>query len=231
MLKSMKRLIRILISFSFILFCLLEAINLNCFQMSFYNREYKELNVAEDVGCSFEELMIATDVLLDYTRGKREDMSVTAVIDGVNREVFNEREKAHMVDVSALYQNAMKVRTFCFFLIIAGIVWLLVKKELFLFSLSQTYNRCSLGFLLGFGALCFYALSDFDTFWTNFHHVFFTKNDFWLLNPRTDLLIRMVPEKFFFDLVFRIVISFLSVYLISNLAAYIYQRKKVNSHA
>ena len=46
-------------------------------------------------------------------------------------------------------------------------------------------------------------LSDFNKYFTLFHEIFFT-NDLWLLDPRTDLLIRMLPEGFFFDMVVRI---------------------------
>lgn len=37
---------------------------------------------------------------------------------------------------------------------------------------------------------------DFDRFFTGFHQVMFT-NNLWLLNPRTDLLIRLMPTDFF----------------------------------
>ena len=36
-----------------------------------------------------------------------------------------------------------------------------------------------------------------------FHELFFN-NDLWILDPRTELLIRMLPEGFFFDMVVRI---------------------------
>ena len=59
----------------------------------------------------------------------------------------------------------------------------------------------------GAGLLFF---SDFNKYFTLFHEVFFT-NDLWLLDPRTDLLIRMLPEGFFFDMVARIGIIFLAL--------------------
>ena len=40
---------------------------------------------------------------------------------------------------------------------------------------------------------------DYDRFFTAFHRLAFT-NDLWLLNPRTDLLIRLMPEGLFMDL-------------------------------
>jgi len=59
---------------------------------------------------------------------------------------------------------------------------------------------------------------DFTSFWVSFHHLFFT-NDLWLLNPETDVLIMMVPQQFFSDLVARIIIRFVSVFFVLNAAA------------
>ncbi len=47
--------------------------------------------------------------------------------------------------------------------------------------------------------LAAWALSDFDGFFVAFHRVAFT-NDGWLLDPRKDLLIRLMPERFFVSL-------------------------------
>ena len=47
--------------------------------------------------------------------------------------------------------------------------------------------------------LALWAAFDFDRFFTLFHRIAFT-NDLWLLNPRTDLLIRLMPESLFIDL-------------------------------
>ena len=60
-------------SIALIVFLFLEAVMVHCFNTNFYETEYAKLNVAEDVGCSFEDLMKATRVLLDYTSDKRED--------------------------------------------------------------------------------------------------------------------------------------------------------------
>ncbi len=48
-------------------------------------------------------------------------------------------------------------------------------------------------------ALTAWAWADFDGFFTAFHRAAFT-NDGWLLDPRTDLLIRLMPTEFFISL-------------------------------
>ena len=53
-----------------------------------------------------------------------------------------------------------------------------------------------------------YATFDFYDFWMNFHYIFFT-NDLFILNPNTDILIMMVPQQFFMNLVFKIIFYFI----------------------
>lgn len=52
---------------------------------------------------------------------------------------------------------------------------------------------CVLGIAAGIAIL---ACIDFDGAFTLFHRIAFT-NDLWLLDPRTDLLIRLMPTGFF----------------------------------
>ena len=49
--------------------------------------------------------------------------------------------------------------------------------------------------------------TDFTKYFIIFHKIFFT-NDLWQLDPRTDLLINIVPEPFFMDTAARIGITF-----------------------
>ena len=73
------------------------------------------------------------------------------------------------------------------------------------------------GILLGLRILCgvilglvIWAVIDFDGLFITFHRAAFS-NDGWLLNPRTDLLIRLMPEKFFIRLGIRGLIRALAV--------------------
>ena len=52
--------------------------------------------------------------------------------------------------------------------------------------------------LLPLGAFAIWAAADFSGAFTFFHETLFT-NDLWLLNPETDLLLRLLPEQFFAD--------------------------------
>lgn len=175
----------------------------------FYYSEYKKLGVAEDIGVSEEDLKAATDVLLDYTEGKREDLLVFADFDGESLSFYNARESQHMADVRDLFLGARTVGYIglAFGIAVLALLLIFYKDRRAVYS---GYILANWFFLAVFAVLAVYAAIDFTSFWTSFHHVFFS-NDLWLLDPRTDNLILMVPEQFFFDLVFRIVALFVSV--------------------
>lgn len=223
-----RKVIGIITMLSFLVAALLTVLDLTCFDRSFYPKEYAKYNNAEIIGISEEQLMEATDVLLDYIQGKREDMVVKATIFGEEREVFNERETAHMVDVRALYQNAMLVRNLLAGVFVLGVVVLLVlRQKRALIDLAEgIVNACAV-FLAIFLAIGFFAYVDFNRFWTCFHQIFF-QNDLWLLNPNTDIMIMMVPEGFFYDLVFKIAINFLVIAMLVFLGAqFILKQRKL----
>mgnify|MGYP001738596500 CR=1 FL=1 len=90
---------------------LLTSIDLLCFNRSFFHWQYSLNHTAESIGISEEGLMNATNALLDYMQDKRDDIIVVEKVNGNEREIFDERETLHMVDVKNLYLNAMKTRT------------------------------------------------------------------------------------------------------------------------
>lgn len=206
--------------------CLFGSTDYHAFNKSYYESEYTKLNTAESIGMSREALFEATDALLDYLKDKRDDIRCVQEVKGFSREVFDERETAHMVDVKALYQNA---KTVCFVLIGAGLLALLymlygVKKRNCssidaLISLKDGFRQVVLAFLIVAGGLVFYALLDFNRFWTSFHELFFT-NDLWLLDPRVSIMINMFPEEFFFGMVMRIALTFIFTFTLIAVLVY-----------
>lgn len=220
------KLISFIFCFSLILVGILSTIDYWCFNKSFYYDEYSKLNTAQSIGMSSDDLNNATDTLLDYLKDKRDDLIVKANINGVDREVFNNRETLHMVDVKDLYQNVILIRNI--FLIISFIILIYLvfsKDNKYLFI---EYKKALLFYLFIFSLIGIFCLIDFNSFWTGFHHVFFPNNDLWLLDPRTDILIMMVPEKFFYDLCISIVVSILALMFIICPILKFVDRKYIN---
>jgi len=202
-----------------ILGLLIASIEMFAVNRGFFEDQYAKLDTAQSIGMSEEDLDRATNVLLDYTTGNRDTLDMQADIGGQMQEVFGQREKDHMVDVQALYLRARAVRTVSLvgaLVLILAVFVLRGKKGLR--TLCRSFLSVSGAFAIVVIALGIYAAVDFSSFWTSFHHLFFT-NDLWLLDPRTDVLINMVPEPFFSALVARIIIRFVSIFLTLNIAA------------
>ncbi len=219
---SLRTLLTTIASILLIIGMLIASIEMFAVNQSFFEKEYAKLDTAYDIGITEEDLTRVTQVLLDYTTGKLDSLDMQAEIQGQMQEVFGEREKAHMVDVKALYLGARDVRTWS--LIGAAVLLILaflIGRGRELKTLCKSFLWVSLGFLIVVGAITAYAAADFSNFWISFHHVFFAGNDLWLLDPRTDVLIQMVPEQFFSDLVARIIIRFVSIFITLNLAAFV----------
>ncbi len=198
---------------------LILSIEMFALNPSFFTSEYSKLNTAQDIGIAEQDLTAVTNKLIDYITDADKDLDIQAEIGGEMQEVFGEREKDHMVDVKALYLSARNVRTVFFIgAVVLVIATFLIRKKQACKTLCKSFLCVSGVFVVFVGALGLYAAVDFTSFWISFHHLFFT-NDLWLLDPRTDVLIMMVPEQFFSDLVARIIIRFISIFVVLNAAA------------
>lgn len=214
-----------IVSLMVIYIILISSVNFFCFNRSFYHYEYGKLETAKQLGMSDAALDRATDTLLDYLQDQRDDIKIREEIYGWEREVFNERETLHMVDVKNLYQGVLSLRNLMIVLAtILAVFLFLENRSEFWEVMSAAYLRTAIGCAFVLGLLLMYAIADFTTFWTNFHKVFFT-NDLWLLNPNTSIMINMFPETFFHHLVLLIGSSAMIVFVFCFIASVWYQRK------
>ncbi len=173
-----------------------------------YEKTYQKYEVLDDLEMNMKDVIDVTKEMMSYLRGNRKNLFVKTNVNGEEREFFNAREKAHMVDVQRLFIGGMWLRRGAVLLMIIAFVILVKTKADWKKLIPKTFLISVGAFAvttLGAGAL---FLSDFNKYFTLFHEVFFD-NDLWLLDPRTDLLIRMLPEGFFLDMVVRIGIIFL----------------------
>ena len=134
-------------------------------------------------------------MLVDYISGARDDLDMTASVHGVEQPVFNEREITHMADVKGLFDLERRVKVVFavlgLALLLAGIMGRGWARRLLRAGVIGQALWLS---LIAFVAV--WASIDFDGLFRRFHGLLFT-NDLWLLNPETDLMIRMLPEQFF----------------------------------
>lgn len=197
---------------------LLISVDIHSFYRPLFDQTYAQMDTAREIGVSELELRQATTVLLDYIRDDRGDLDLTVNVDGVAQPMFNEREVEHMVDVKVLYRNAMNVKWICLATFVVGLIALVMIRKQDRARLFFRAIKVALTVSLIVMSIVFvFLMVDFERFWTSFHKLFFS-NDLWILDPRTDNLILMVPTLFFNRLVKRIVMTFAGAILLLLIA-------------
>lgn len=192
-----------------------------------YEKEYTKYDVLKKLEMDMDEVMHVTHEMMDYLRGDREDLVVNTVVAGGDREFFNEREKAHMVDVQSLFLKGLNLRVEAMAVFIMSCVILVFTKGDWKKILPKSFLIGIGMFATMAGTLAILIAVDFNKYFLLFHKLFFI-NDLWILYPETDLLIRMLPEGFFFDMVIRIGIIFGVMLLVLLFISIITLRKQKN---
>ena len=131
-----------------------------------------------------------------YLKGQTDVLQITD--DTGSRDAFSEKENLHMQDVRGLIRLLRLIR------VSAGALALFGAFALFVHArkggdgtalLKGAAAGACLWLVCG-AVLTALALSGFESFFIGFHRLFF-RNDLWLLNPQTDLLIALMPTTFF----------------------------------
>ncbi|MEF9894151.1 MAG: TIGR01906 family membrane protein [Clostridia bacterium] len=160
---------------------------------------HAQLDSTAATGLTQEGVERATDRLIACLRtGSVEGLSYTDEVYGKTVPVFNAREIAHMRDVAGLFTLLSRVRlamlAAAIVLLMAGLI---VNKrgKVRPFTLRGMRNA-ALFWLFSFLAVAVFAMADFERAFLLMHGLLFD-NGLWMLNPETDLMIRLLPEAFF----------------------------------
>ena len=137
--------------------------------------------------------------LRSYFNSGQEPLHVRTRIFGLERDLFNEKEVHHMRDVKRLLwgvYGAFAVSSACLAAMIA--TGFARRRRDFLPMLAHRAlwgGGLTVALLVLFGII---ASVGFDALFLLFHRVSFA-NDFWQLDPRTDYLVLLFPQGFWFD--------------------------------
>ena len=192
---------------------------------SFYEFEFNKNNTSLKTGINHNDLFIIADNIQDFFNEKsNEKIYMTTYINGIEKKLFNSKEIRHMIDVKNLILN---IKFLNYLLWATVIVILLIKislsKDKILNSLriiAKSYFIYSVSILIA--TLILIALSFRWIFY--FFHIISFNNNLWILDPRTDYLIKIFEEVFFMDAaifigiltLFSSIIIFLSVNTINK---------------
>lgn len=191
-----KKIILISIALSAILFSITISINIITKDKDYYYEYSQKNNITEYTGLNADKLEYMYSNLIDYIYKGDESL--------INKD-FNQREVSHMVDVHKLYNLNMLVTYITSGILIASVIYLAIahKKKINLYIELKFIRNAFLIILLAIIILVSIILIDFDLAFVKFHELFFN-NDLWLLDPRTDIMIRMLPQDFFMHMAIRI---------------------------
>lgn len=190
----------------------------------YYREVQSELGVTPSrIGLSSEEnMMIANESLADYMAGRIEDMHVIVDNYGAEQPLWSSQAISHMKDVRDLVQLWSTIAIVLGVYMVGYIIYRLKDKSGRLKLSSDIVRTYSIvGIVIGIIAVSVLVFGFNDVF-VIFHKLFFSNND-WLFAP-SDLIVRLLPEKFFLTMAVRGGITVLCVVAITLTCAIVYRR-------
>lgn len=191
--KMKTRALALLSSVFILLAIVLGSLIYVSYDKAYFASYQRDKRIDLEAGLDQEGLDKVTSDLLDYLKQGDNDLL---------EPHFNEKEILHMEDVFIIYEAGRLV----FFSSLAlglglSILGYKIFKSYYLSKLGSSLPIVGLLMVVFLGIL----FINFSESFIKFHHIFFD-NDLWFLDPKTDLMIRMLPEYFFKDLVFRVIV-------------------------
>ncbi len=164
-----------------------------------YSSGFDRHNIEAATGIERGELLSAARQIRDYFNDDVEYMDVMVTIRNVRRPLYNEREILHMKDVKGLVRGVYRIsEAAAGYMLVFALVGFTVQRGAFYPRLLRLLRRGGIVTLAAVVVVGLGAIIGFDRLFLAFHLVSFS-NDLWQLDPRTDYLLIMFPQRFFFE--------------------------------
>lgn len=167
-----------------------------------YEYEFNKYDVGHSTVGAFTnldslELKHIAQAMPDYFNSGGEEEPINLIVR--SKELFNEKEKVHMVDIKKLvrldYSLLLILSMFIAAYTLAKVIFRSKSGWRSYFIRLLVGAGITLGLIIALGLLLIF---DFNGFFMAFHMVSFS-NLFWILDYSTDNLINLFPTGFFFD--------------------------------
>lgn len=216
----------VIISILAIFICLITSFEIAAYSdFGFYQKEYEKYHVLDRLDMEMEDVMDVTVYMMSYLRGGENVLSIEKTIEGEMQDFFNEQDRFHMGEVRELFLGGIALRRMACILLIVLCVILFATEKKWQVMLAGMFQK-TLGIfcilVLFLGAV---ITMNFSECFVIFHEIFFD-NDLWIFDSRTDFMIRMLPEGFFYDMVIRIGVIFI-ISLVLLFVGSVFLKKKV----
>ncbi|SES90078.1 integral membrane protein TIGR01906 [Natronincola peptidivorans] len=221
----MKKALYILFGILLSIGILLTAVEIVVFNTNHYMTEYEKHGITSVTGMDEENLQHVTEELLSYLKDTRDDLEIKAVVKGEVREVFGEREKLHMVDVKDLFINGRWIRNISIVLLGVLLILLIKIDNLWKKGIAKTLMYSAMANIDLLIILFLLMYFDFTKYFDYFHYIFFD-NDLWILDPNKEILIQMLPERFFYNTAVKIAIIHITAIVTLGVGGFWYDKKR-----
>ncbi len=202
-------------------------------EVRLYEYGFNKYKIEQTTGIPNSELRAVAVQLIDYFNSRVDDAQVMADIGGRRAALFKEKELIHLRDVRNLIRLNSLVQLSCLAAMAVCIsVLMLTSKQswLILTEAALAGSGLTMGLMVALAIWCWLG---FDQFFYLFHVASF-RNEYWMLNPAEDYLIRLFPEGFFYDaalFVFGTVLIVSLLLLIGSLCALRFLGGRVGTQA
>lgn len=201
------------------------------FDKGYYYKLFSELKVNEQIGIDESALSRVSNALVSYIDDGSGDITLKENVNGNEVQFYNEKEVQHLHDIQVLVQRARTFLTIMNILMLLSIVllWWFGKNDTkqFLKDIFKPFKYAFFMTIVFLGGLIALYFTNFDWAFTKFHEIFFT-NDLWLLDPRTDRLIMLMPIEFFITFVSKWLTSVSIILAVYFTAGYFAPRNLLN---
>ena len=166
-----------------------------------YSYGWNRNQIENSTGLSIDQLNSGSDQIKSYFNNDEEYLNLIIIEDGIKYSLYNEKEILHMKDVKHLIKLTQNTIIFSGLFILAYYLVTIftaksLRKSIEQIRRSSKFSAYStVGFLAFVGLL---ASINFTWLFRQFHFISFS-NDLWQLNPNTDYLIAMFPQRFFLE--------------------------------
>ena len=178
-----------------------------------YEFNWERNNISYKTNLNKDQLNSASDQIKDYFKNDQEKIKISVVQSGRTiLNLFNQREIDHMIDVKNLVKATLLFEKISLFFIFFAIVIISYKngfKQLFSFLFNIVYKSLLIWSSI-FIIILFGIIINFNATFILFHKIFF-RNDLWILDPRSDYLLIMFPERFFLEVCLAILLVFVII--------------------
>jgi len=196
--KIIQNIIYWLFVFCLPLLLITSTIRLEVSELSLYEYGFDKYEISRDTGIDKIQLRSVAQHLIDYFNLRVDTVQIKIIKGDEAFNLFNERELIHLGDVRNLIQLDYWVQRGAFLLMVIfalalffglRVGWRMLVRGLFGGSFI------TIGLIV---ALALWALFGFEQLFMLFHLISFA-NEYWILDPARDYLIRLFPGGFFYD--------------------------------